>query len=294
MLKQSKVIFYPETHTYLLGEKRLQGVTGVISRNIFPDKYSDVPEFVLQRAAQKGSEIHASCEASDLFGICSTKEAENYQNLKKEYGIITIANEYLVSDEENYATMVDIVGDDYSLYDIKTTASLDIEYLSWQLSINAVLFEMQNPNLRVNKLFGIWLRNDKAKLIEVQRIDDETIKNLLFCDANGLPFEYLPVIADEVNDSLVKLSQLEEIIQIAEAEIKATKAKQDAIKDFLLKKMKESGVKKWETENIVVSYVLPSTRETIDSKSLKEQKPEIWQKYAKTSEIKEQIRIKVK
>ena len=54
-LVKSSVVFNEENHTYMLGEKQLQGITGMISRQLFPDKYKDVPDFVLKRAAEKGA-----------------------------------------------------------------------------------------------------------------------------------------------------------------------------------------------------------------------------------------------
>lgn len=295
MLKQSKVVFYENTHQYFLGDKQLKGITGILSRNLFADKYSDVPDFVLKKAAEKGSMIHASCQQSDMFGICSTKEAELYQKLKAEKGITTIANEYLVSDEDEYATMIDVVGDDYSLYDIKTTASLDKEYLSWQLSINALLFEMQNPGLKAGKLFGIWIRNGKAQLVEVPKIDSKTIERLLWCDSNGIPFETeKPAIAPEITQELARLSELESTIQLFEAEIKDVKEKHEKLKGFLLEQMSKNGVKKWETDNIVVTYVEPTERVSIDSAKIKAGQPDIFEQYKKTSPVKESLRIKIK
>ena len=41
-LVKSSVVFNEENHTYMLGEKQLQGITGMISRQLFPDKYKDV------------------------------------------------------------------------------------------------------------------------------------------------------------------------------------------------------------------------------------------------------------
>ena len=38
-LVKSCVVFNEENHTYMLGEKQLQGVTGMIGRQLFPDKY---------------------------------------------------------------------------------------------------------------------------------------------------------------------------------------------------------------------------------------------------------------
>ena len=53
-------------------------------------------------------------------------------------------------------------------------------------------------------------------------------------------------------------------------------------------------VKKWETDNIVVTYIAPSERATIDSKQLKIDQPKIYEQYLKVSQIKEQIKIKIK
>lgn len=52
-LVKSAVVFNEENHTYLLGDKLLQGITGMISRQLFPNKYKDIPEFILKRAAEK-------------------------------------------------------------------------------------------------------------------------------------------------------------------------------------------------------------------------------------------------
>lgn len=52
-LVKSCVVFNEENHTYMLGEKQLQGVTGMIGRQLFPDKYKDIPDFVLKKAAAR-------------------------------------------------------------------------------------------------------------------------------------------------------------------------------------------------------------------------------------------------
>ena len=50
-LVKSPVVFNEENHTYFLGEKQLRGITGMISRQLFPDKYKGVPDHVMRRAA---------------------------------------------------------------------------------------------------------------------------------------------------------------------------------------------------------------------------------------------------
>lgn len=102
-LVKSSVVFNEENHTYMLGEKQLQGITGMISRQLFPDKYKDVPDFVLKRAAEKGSLIHAQCQFVDATGLPPESiEAENYLKERTKAGYKAFANEYTVSDNEYF------------------------------------------------------------------------------------------------------------------------------------------------------------------------------------------------
>ena len=67
-LIKSQVVFNPNEHTYMLGDKELSGITSVISRQLFPDKYRDVPEYMLRKAAERGTMIHSICELVDDMG----------------------------------------------------------------------------------------------------------------------------------------------------------------------------------------------------------------------------------
>lgn len=69
-LIKSQVVFNPDEHTYMLGDKELSGITSVISRQLFPDKYRDVPEYVLRKAAERGTMIHKIwCTSCPMFKI---------------------------------------------------------------------------------------------------------------------------------------------------------------------------------------------------------------------------------
>ena len=58
--------------------------------------------------------------------------------------------------------------------------------------------------------------------------------------------------------------------------------------------MKQYGVKKYDGNKITLAYTAPTTKTTLDSKSLKELEPEIYQKFSKTSDVKESLRITIK
>lgn len=79
-----------------------------------------------------------------------------------------------------------------------------------------------------------------------------------------------------------------------ENKIKELKALQDGYKETLLKAMEENNVIKIDNDNLLVTYIAPTQRETLDSKTLKEELPDIYDSYVKFTDVKSSIRIKIK
>lgn len=185
-LKQSAVIFNEVGHTYNYLGSSLSGVTSLLHRTLFADKYKGINPAVLAKAADYGHNIHEQIELVDTLGVTSeTPAVQAYLQMKADLELTTLANEYLVSDEQYIASSIDIVFDDLTLADIKTTSRLDMEYLSWQLSMYAYLFEMQNPGLKVPRLLAIWLpkpQYGKPNIIEVPRKSNDALKVLIELD----------------------------------------------------------------------------------------------------------------
>ena len=289
-MKQSKVIFNKENHTYKLGEVFLQGITGILSKHLFQDKYDNVPDFVLQRAASRGTFIHECCELVDTLGIIPDSiEAQNYIKLKEKHSLTSISNEYIVSDEQHFASAIDVVLSDYSLADIKTTYKFDHEYVSWQLSIYAYLFELQNPELKANKLYGIWLRNDTAELIEVEKKPKELIKELLRCEVEGELF----VSPLEKITAPSRIYEVEKFLIDLDTQAKEIEAKRKELLEGILKEMEKANVDKWETEKIRLTRRKATTSERFDSKAFKEFNPDLYQQFMKVSPVKSSITLKV-
>ena len=64
-LNISPVVCDQESHTYHLDGVVLKGITSVLSSQLFKDKYRDVPEFVMERAKDRGTLVHEQCELVD-------------------------------------------------------------------------------------------------------------------------------------------------------------------------------------------------------------------------------------
>ena len=295
-LAKSKVQFDVNEHIYTNEQgKRLQGVTGVLKKYLFSDMYANVPDFVLNKAAERGSNVHAEIEAiiSGFEPTALSQEAENYKML----GINAIESEYLISDNDNIASSIDIVDKDYNLYDIKTTSVLQREYLRWQLSIYAYLFELQNPTLKVGKLFAIHLRDDKCEVIEIERIADEHIVALINAVANNDESFENPIqktIPAEMEQQIQVIADLELYIAECEAGLKIYKERQDTIKQALLKAMQDNNIQKWETDNISVTRKAEYTRKSVDSKKLQAEYPQAYENCLKETTVKESILFKMK
>lgn len=306
-LYQSPVTFVEASHKYFLGDKELSGVTTMLRRQL-PSQYEGIPEFVLRRAAEFGSRIHAEIEIADGCGLCDDPLVEKYLELRKGAGFEILRNEYLVSDEEHIASMIDQVmsdGDGIILGDAKTTSKEkgidDLphrESVTYQLNVYRVLFEKYNPTLKVKRLVAFWLDKhnaDNSKMYDVEFIPDEIIWEMIEADKRGDVFNsYAPIVpsvARSDEELPVEYLELESAIVSLVNQAKEIEQKQDVLKAKLLQAMEAYDVKKWETQNLTITRVLPTTKKSFDSTRFKKEHEELYNEYQKETKVKSSIRI---
>ena len=293
-LVESQVAFNQEEHTYSLNGVTLKGITGMIKSQLFPDMYKDIPQWILDRAAERGTMVHESIELFDagFEPKDTTPELESYKRIKRENELTTLANEYIVTDKEHFASAIDLVlckGEDVILADLKTTYTLDKEYVRWQLSIYAYLFELQNPELKVSKLYALWLRGDKSEFAELKCVEFDTIKNLLQCEVEGRKFNTPAGRADSMPS---EIKQAEKEVYTLVQQIKELNAQKEKLSKGLLKLMQDNGVKTYKGDYITLSCKAASTREDIDKAKLKKEYPEAYAACMKITNIKESLQIR--
>ena len=307
-LVENKKIFFDETtHTYLDEDNNvLIGVTSLMKEmGLSPSSYKDIPEDVLERAARRGSATHKAIERyckgeKDIPELSDPEFGEETRlNLYAftQLGLKVLANEYLVSDNEHIASSIDLVPDDLSLIDIKTTFEVHWESVAWQLSIYKYLFELQNPKKKVKRLQVLHIRGGKAKLYDVAEIPQSEVKRLITAYKNGETFipDALIKLTPEEEKAISLLSQLEEKIVSLKAQAKAFEEQKAGLVEGIITLMEKHSVKKWEVSpTLSFTYVAPVEKETIDSKKLKEEQPEIFKEYSKKSTTKASLRINIK
>lgn len=277
----------------------LKGVTGILHRRVFPDMYKDVPKYHLDNAADRGHMIHSRVQLYDLSGIgTDMREVANYARLMAENGLVHIDSEYLVSDNEHYASAIDKVyhkigtpENEVILGDVKTTSKFNREYVSWQLSIYADWFEEMNPGLIVTGLIGIWLREDNyrgsiAKIIPVERKPSEIVSELLLCDIEDREFK-IDMMPTYITDNLDRLIWLKRSIDEMTAE-------KDAITKEILEKMQADQKDKVDTGVMLFTRKAGAVTNRFDTKLFKEEHSDLYEKYVKQSVGNETLQIKLR
>lgn len=298
-LKKCPVEFDELAHTYTLDGKQLSGITGIIKDYLFPDMYKGVHERTLEAAAERGSNVHSQVQMI-INGFPPARTDRSVEAFfDKMQGTEFIASEYLVSDLHHFASSIDIVDSRLNLYDIKTTDKLNREYLSWQLSIYAYLFELQNPTLKAGALYGCHLRDGKANVIQVERIDSAIIADFLCAAADNLPWAN-PL--ERIDDTLLKdqatqlarLAEIEDYLADFKARAKAMEDEKAKLTEGLLDIMEQRNVKTYKTDRLTLTRIDAHTSPKFDSTTFKKDYPQMYERYVKESNVKRSLRIAIK
>jgi predicted phage-related endonuclease len=79
-----------------------------------------------------------------------------------------------------------------------------------------------------------------------------------------------------------------------ERQAKAIKEKEDALKEAILHEMQNKCIFKVETPELSITYVAATDRESLDSKRLKQELPDVYDSFVKISKVKPSVRLRLK
>lgn len=337
-LTQSEVVFNEETHRYLRGDAELSGITGLIHAvlllGVYPDASDYVKKVQIPKAGYYGTCVHKAIQAWDELGIELTQFPEKehptagilpaqdvsaelaYYRKAKPRACKTIASEFTVS-YGNFASQIDAIWADKEggiyLVDHKTN-NLDYypggaeglkEYLSWQLSCYAFMFEWQT-SWKVKSLLGNWMRKGAGELWRIERKPDELVQKLLSTEIikqewGGFTYynpemqvfaakvEEVKPVATTTDALAVPVDVVSAITTLLRAE-KAAKAMKEKLREL----MEAAGVTKWECPEFTATIGKPSETTTFDSKAFQADHPDLYEQYLKTTTRKGSFTQKLK
>lgn len=79
-----------------------------------------------------------------------------------------------------------------------------------------------------------------------------------------------------------------------ERKIKEIKRSEDELRQGILEEMQEKKIIKLETDDLVISYIAATDRQTFDTKAFRKDQPDLYDEYIKISPVKESIKIRLK
>lgn len=273
--------FNPDTHEYTHNNEKYTSVTQLLKKYNLSVDYDGIPKDVLAKAANRGKATHASLEAyvkGDRSELNITSEVDLLHNYVTTRGIdlSTAQSEQLVfNDKYKIAGTVDfqyVDGIDKVIADFKTTSTLHVDAVSWQLSIyNYILSNGDVMNYYFNKLKVFHYTTSKLYVKDIYLVDFDQVQALLEANLNNEPtFNYVKpnqVVSgsDEqlIGQILSEIASHKEITQRLEGEL-------DLLLDKVKERMAKSNDYTYYNDDYQLQYVHPQQRTTLDANKVKQ------------------------
>lgn len=158
--------FEPENHIYELDGVELPSVSE-ITRFISREIYGEVTQYTLDRAAERGTNVHKLTEALDKYGSCEADEGllpylQAYVEFRKNNRIEWSKIEFCTYNPiEGYGMTVDRYGTlngKQILVDIKTSSQIQTVAVTAQLTLYRMGLEEQG--FPVDEMYVLHLKKD--------------------------------------------------------------------------------------------------------------------------------------
>ena len=290
-----RVFFDPVSHTYLMGDKVLIGVTSLMAKHGLSPDYSGIPEATLKKAAAEGTAIHQEIEDYDNgVSVLRTPLIEEYIDICRENGLIFARNEYLISDDELVASSIDGVygpENDISLVDYKTTQKVHRRPLAWQLGIYKVLFERQTGR-KVAKCYCLHIDKKERTikgLVPIEPVSEAEVDALLLAEKEGRIYidQYEEPSAELVltdAELTAYVTQQNEIARLKE-QIKGIEETLKGLDKRVLDYMLENNLSELQGGGGTFKVKAAYERASVDVPRLRKLQPGIYEQYKKVTTV---------
>lgn len=280
--------FDKEKHQYLVDGRVVPSATQIINKVL---GCSFDPNSIYVRQAQdKGTLIHGAIEKfvkNNEEPDFPMSEFDNFVKMSNENKHVWNMSEQIIYNKINgyeYAGTLD-------LYDATTSTLADIKTGStilgkkWQIQLSLYTYALIDMlGLKVDKLVVLYVHNQEYKYIELELLSREFIADILDQYYLDKPKEEVSLkCLDKV--AVAKLQAGLDAIERLEEEIKVYKEK-------ILVEMEQRNITQIKCGSRSISYIMPTQRETVDTKKIKECYPEVYADCKKVCNIKSSIRIK--
>lgn len=307
--------FEEKDHIYSVnGEIASISVTELLAKHGLAPDYSGINKQKLRESAEKGKEVHKDLEniLNESGYEPTTEQGKQFKEWVDKNFDCGVGEQMLGYERDGLiiAGTADVMGISKNrkfviIGDHKNTAKFHREYVSWQVS----LLDYFAKKLGKEKINGKLLNWKGAKefycfhydpktgamtVYELDKVPDEEIEKLLDCEYNNTIYERPMLVVDPELEK--RYLQAEAQFMAIEVTAKELQARRDEARAELLAVFEKQGIKSWETPNgkLLVTYVAPFDRMSVDSKKLKEKYPQAFTECQKLTKVKASLKVTIR
>lgn len=297
--------FDDATHQYSKLGSTYISATQLLKKYGLSVDYGGIPAAVLAKAAAKGNAVHKALEEyikGDQSMILLFNEVNMFDQYIKARGIDLSkakSEEMLCDDQYQIAGTIDfqyIEGNTYYVSDFKTTSSLHIDVVAWQLSIyNYLVSGGDMLKYYFNQMKVFHFTNGRMYVKDVYTIDYDAVKELFEAHKNNLP-TYTYVRSSKVitptQDTV--LNQIMNEIETYDSHLNKLKEERDKLLMIAKENMITQKDYSYKTNTLNITYMLPQERRSLDTTKVKNYLTSIGEdidSYMRTTITSDSIRI---
>lgn len=273
--------FDEDNHEYTINGTSFISVTQLLKKYNLSVNYTGIPANVLKQAATRGNAVHKALELfiggdRSLLGIMDEIDLFNNYINARNINLGTAKAEQIYYDTHyKVAGTVDfqyLDGNDVVVADFKTTSTLHLDAVAWQLSIyNYLICKGDALSYYFNKLKVFHFVNNKLYVKDVYTVDYDAVKALLDANLRNDPvFNYVKTtkVISDADKLLVQqiLNELEPYEQAVEKLNKELETVLERVKQNMINQKDYSYI---EPKSFVLTYVAPQHRRSLDSSKVK-------------------------
>lgn len=300
--------FNEEKHEYSHQGSIYTSATQLLKKYGLSADYTGIPAAVLQKAATRGKSVHKALELfvggdQSMLGLMDEVDLFNKYVTMSNIDLTQAKAEQLYYDT-NYkiAGTVDFqydLNNEHIVADFKTTSSLHLDTVAWQLSIyNFLVTGGDIMNYYFNKLKVYHFTSGRLYVKDVYTVDYDQVKALLEANLQGLPdFVYVKTTKVISDADVQLLSQLSKEIVAHQAVLDELKKQQDTV----LSSVKEEMIKQkdyfYRSSEFDLIYTAPQIRRSLDNGAVKQYVADTGgdiEKLMKETTTKDGIRMRIK
>lgn len=273
--------FNEEKHEYVHNNQVYTSVTQLLKKYGLSADYTGIPDAVLKKAATRGRAVHKALELfvggdQSMLGLMTEVDLFNKYVTMSNIDLTQAKSEQLYYDT-NYkiAGTVDFqydLNNEHIIADFKTTSSLHLDTVAWQLSIyNFLITGGDIMNYYFNKLKVYHFTAGKLYVKDVYTVDYDQVKALLEANLQGLPdFVYVKTTKVISDADVQLLSQLSKEIVAHQAVLEQLEKQRDTVLDSVKEEMIKQKDYFYRSPEFDLIYTAPQVRKSLDNGAVKQ------------------------